>query len=150
MQRNWVERSSPFGYLIPLVNAHSSDITRSSIGRLAGELVLLPSALLPQHGVTWKAIDQRTIQASLKIDDEPVTLTMVLNPGGKLLKLTLPRWGNQTEDGSYTYIPFGGEYQEERTFGGFTIPYQINAGWWFGTDHYLEFFRATVEEAEFR
>ena len=136
--------------LIPLVNAHSPDIARSSIGRLAGEFVLLPSALLPQHGVTWKASDQRTIQASLKIDSEPVTLTLVIDPNGKLLKLSLPRWGEHTEDGSYTYISFGGEYQEERTFAGFTIPSQMSAGWWFGTDRYLEFFRATIEEAEFR
>jgi hypothetical protein len=69
---------------------------------------------------------------------------------GKLLKLSLPRWRNQTEDGSYNYIPFGGEFQQEKTFGGFTIPSRINAGWWLGTDHYLEFFRATVEQAGLR
>lgn len=136
--------------LIGLVNAHSSDIARSSLGRLAGELVLLPSALLPQRGVIWKAIDERTIEASLNIDGEPVTLTLVIDTDGKLLKLSLPRWGNQTDDSSYTYIPFGGEYQEEHTFGGFTIPSQISAGWWFGTDRYLEFFRATIKQAEFR
>lgn len=136
--------------LIGLVNAHSPDIARSSLGRLAGELVLLPSALLPQRGVTWKAIDDKTIEASLNIDGEPVTLTLVIDTDGKLLKLFLQRWGNQTEDVRYTYIPFGGEYQEERTFGGFTIPSQISAGWWFGTDRYLEFFRATIKQAEFR
>jgi hypothetical protein len=134
--------------LIPLVNAHNPDITRSSIGRFAGEFFWLPSALLPQRGVSWKAIDERTIQASLKVDDEPVTLTLFIDANGKLLKLSLPRWGDQTEDRSYTYIPFGGEYQEEKTFGGFTIPSQMSAGWWLGTDRYSEFFRATVEKAE--
>ncbi|GAB1541803.1 hypothetical protein NUACC21_44760 [Scytonema sp. NUACC21] len=136
--------------LLPLVNGRSPDIVRSSIGRLAGELVLLPSALLPQHGVSWKAIDETTIQASLKINDEPIILTLTIDPNGKLQKLSLPRWGDKTEDSSYTYIPFGGEYQEENTFGGFTIPSQISAGWWFGTDRYLEFFRATIERADFR
>lgn len=99
--------------LVPLVNAHSPDIARSGIGRLAGELVLLPTALLPERGVSWKAIDERTIEASLKFDDQPVTLTLVIDPNGKLLKLSLPRWGDYTEDGSYTYILFGGEYQKE-------------------------------------
>jgi hypothetical protein len=136
--------------LLPLVNASNPDVRRSSIGRLAGELVLLPSALLPQHGVSWKAIDDKTIQASLKINDEPIILTLTIDPDGKLQKLSLPRWGDKTKDSSYTYIPFGGEYQEEKAFGGFTIPSQINAGWWFGTDRYLEFFRATIERAEFR
>lgn len=136
--------------LVPLVNAHSPDITRSSIGRFAGEFFWLPSALLPQRGVTWKAIDEKTIQASLKVDGEPVTLTLFIDANGKLLKLSLPRWGDQTEDGSYTYIPFGGEYQEEKTFAGFTIPSQMSAGWWLGTDRYSEFFSATIEQAEFR
>lgn len=135
--------------IIPLVNAHSHDIQRSSIGRFAGELIWLPSAFLPQHDVSWQAIDERNIQASLKIDGEPVTLTLVIDADGKLLKVSLPRWGEHTADGSFTYIPFGGKVEKERTFGGFTIPSQINVGWWYGTDRYSEFFRTTIEQAEF-
>ncbi|MDZ8054365.1 MAG: DUF6920 family protein [Aulosira sp. ZfuVER01] len=136
--------------LIPIVNAHSPDTARASIGRFAGELIWLPSALLPQNGVSWQAIDDNTIQASLKIDGEPVTLTLTIDAEGKLLKLSVPRWGEHTEDGSFAYIPFGGEVQEEKTFGGFTIPSQMCVGWWFGTDRYSEFFCATIEQADFR
>jgi hypothetical protein len=135
--------------LIPIVNAYNSNITRSAIGRFAGESFCLPSALLPQQGVSWQAIDENTIQASLKIDGEPVTLTLVIDPEGKLLKLSMPRWGDKTDDGSYTYIPFGAEFHQEQTFDRLTIPTQISAGWWFGTDRYLEFFRARIEQAEF-
>ncbi|MBE9214139.1 hypothetical protein IQ247_15940 [Plectonema cf. radiosum LEGE 06105] len=135
--------------IIPVVNAHNQDITRSSIGRLVGESFWLPSALLPQNCVSWQVIDDNTIEANMKVDDESVTLTFVIDSNGKLLKMSLPRWGDKTEDGSYTYIPFGGEVLEERTFGGFTIPSQINAGWWFGTDKYFDFFRANIEQAEF-
>lgn len=135
--------------LVPLVNAHTHDIARSSLGRLAGEFVWLPSALLPQQGVIWQAIDEKTVQANFVIDDEPVTLTLIVDADGKLLKLSLPRWGDTTEDGSWDYIPFGVEFQAEQQFGGFTIPSQMNAGWWFGTERYLEFFRATIAKAEF-
>lgn len=135
--------------LVPLVNAHTHDIARSSIGRLAGEFVWLPSALLPQQGVIWQAIDERTVQASFVIDDEPVTLRLIVDADGKVLQLSLPRWGDATEDGSWNYIPFGVEFQAEQQFGGFTIPSQMNAGWWFGTERYLEFFRATIAKAEF-
>lgn len=48
--------------LIPLVNVHNPDTNRSAIGRLAGEMIWLPSALLPQRGVSWKEIDEKTIQ----------------------------------------------------------------------------------------
>ncbi len=135
--------------IIPVVNAHNQDITRSGIGRFVGESFWLPSALLPQNGVNWQAIDNNTIEANIKVDGESVTLTFVIDSNGKLLKMSLPRWGDKTEDGSHTYIPFGGECLSERIFGGFTIPDQINAGWWFGTDKYFKFFRATIEQAEF-
>ncbi|NJM17593.1 MAG: hypothetical protein HC836_05240 [Richelia sp. RM2_1_2] len=135
--------------IIPVVNAHNQDITRSSIGRLAGESFWLPSALLPQNGVSWQAINDNTIEANMKVDDEAVTLTFFIDSNGKLLKVSLLRWGEKNQDSSYTYIPFGGEVLEERTFGGFTIPSQINAGWWFGTDKYFDFFRANIERAEF-
>ncbi|MBD2308772.1 hypothetical protein H6G17_25205 [Chroococcidiopsis sp. FACHB-1243] len=131
--------------LFPLIDASNPNINRSSIGRLAGEFVWLPSALLPQQGVDWRAIDKNTIQASLKIDGEPITLTLVIDPDGKLLKFSLPRWGDRSPNGSWAYIPFGGEVQAERSFDGFTIPSQVSAGWGYGTSSYFESFRAAIE-----
>lgn len=131
--------------LLPLVNASNPNINRSSIGRLAGEFIWLPSALLPQQGVDWRAIDEHTIQASLKIDGEPITLTLVIDSNGKLLKFSLPRWGDRTSDGGWAYIPFGGEVQAERSFDGYTIPSQVSAGWGYGTDSYFESFRTAIE-----
>lgn len=136
--------------LIPIVNAQSPDMNRSAIGRLVGESFWLPAALLPQRGVSWRAIDTNTIQASLEFDNQPITLTFAIDSQGRLLKSSLLRWGDQTEDKHYAEIPFGGEYPAERTFAGYTIPSQMGAGWWFGTDRYFEFFRVTLDQAEFQ
>ncbi len=136
--------------LIPLVDAHNDNITRSGIGRLGAEYsIWLPSALLPHNGVSWQAIAHNTIQANLKIDNEPITLTLTIDSDGKLLKLSLPRWGDKTEKGDWQYITFGGEVQAEKTFGGYTVPSKISAGWWFGTDKYWAFFQPTIEQAKF-
>jgi hypothetical protein len=147
-QGNGRTRFSLWG-LIPLVNAHNPNVMRSAIGRWIGEYFWLPSALLPQNGVSWKAIDANTIQADLKADGEPIALTFVIDDRGQLLKGFLLRWGDQTEDKHYAKIPFGGEYAAEQTFGGYTIPAQMGAGWWFGTERYFEFFRVTLEQAQF-
>lgn len=136
--------------LIPVVNASNLDVIRSGIGRWAGEYFWLPSALLPQYGVTWQAIGPNTIQARLKADGETIALTFAIDDQGRLLRGSLPRWGNQTENGQYAEIPFGGEHQAEQTFGGYTIPSQMGAGWWMGTDRYFEFIRVTIEQAQFR
>lgn len=136
--------------LIPVINAQNPDVIRSGKGRFVGEFFWLPAALLPERGVRWQAIDQNTIQAGLKVDGKSMTLTFVIDDQGRLLQSSLLRWGNQTEDKQYTEIPFGGRYQAEATFGGYTIPSQMGAGWWFDTDRYFEFFRVTIEQATFQ
>ncbi|MBE9190648.1 hypothetical protein IQ230_09795 [Gloeocapsopsis crepidinum LEGE 06123] len=135
--------------LLPLVHASNHNITRSSIGRLVAEFIWLPSALLPQNGVNWQAIDENTIQASLKVDGELVTLTFTIDAEGKLRKLSFPRWSDLAKDTDWTYIPMGGEFPAERNFGGYTIPSQVILGYWFGTDQYYESFHGTLEQVEF-
>jgi hypothetical protein len=135
--------------LIPLVKEENSDVSRSSIGRCGGELFWLPSALLPQNQVSWQAIDNNIIQASFNIDSDTVNLTFIIDENGRVLEAKLPRWGNQTTDKIWQYIPFGGTFSQETSFQGFTIPSQINAGWWLGTEKYNVFFQATIEAADF-
>ncbi len=134
--------------LLPIVDASNANITRSSIGRLVAEYIWLPSALLPQYGVNWQALDENTIQASLKVDGEPVTLTLTIDADGKLIKLSFPRWSDLAKEKDWTYIPMGGEFLAERTFNGYTIPSQVILGYDFGTQ-YFESFQATLEQAEF-
>ncbi|WP_036477892.1 DUF6544 family protein [Myxosarcina sp. GI1] len=135
--------------LLPLVNAQNKNIDRSAVGRMGAEYIWLPSALLPQHNVAWQAIADNIIQANFKIDNEPINLTLTIASDGSLLKLSLPRWGDKTEDSNWQYITFGGETREEKTFDGYTIPAKISAGWWFGTDKYWEFFQSSIERAKF-
>ena len=135
--------------LIPLVDAQSKDVDRSSVGRLCVEYVWLPSALLPHNGVAWQAIDQNKIQANFEIDNEPITLNLTIDNNGKLLNVFLFRWADDTEDKNWQYIPFGGEVAAEQTFGGYTVPNKMDAGYWFGTDRYWAFFQPTIERANF-
>lgn len=130
---------------IPIVKQQNPDITRASIGRLAIEYIWLPSALLPQRGVRWNAIDDNTITASFEIDEEPITLTLVIDGDGRLLQVGMPRWGeDKQEKGKFAYLPYGAAFSAEATFEGYTIPSQIVVGWGFGTERYEETFRATV------
>ncbi len=135
---------------IPLVNQQNTNITRASIGRLAIEHIWLPSALLPQCGVQWQAIDENTIVASFNLDAEIITLTLEIDDNGRLLKVMMPRWGeDKTDKGKFAYLPYGAVFSAEATFDGYTIPSQTGVGWWFGTDRYEETFQATVNLAHY-
>jgi hypothetical protein len=135
--------------IIPVVNRSGSDVSRSARGRLAGESCWVPASLLPQRGVQWEAVDEESAQATITIHGETVTTTFFVSPEGRLQRSVLPRWGDQTEDGRFATIPFGCEVKAEQTYQGYTIPSEIGAGWWFGTDRYFESFRARIENAVF-
>jgi hypothetical protein len=120
------------------------------LGRMACETIWLPSSLLPQRGVKWEALDDESARAMMKIGEEMITLTLLVEPDGRLREVRIMRWGDQTEDGGFGFVPFGGQIQEECDFGGYTIPSKVGVGWRLGTDRYFEFFRAQIEGAVFR
>jgi hypothetical protein len=135
--------------LIPIVRAGGPDVSRSARGRFAGEAIWNPAALLPQRGVSWEHVDQQTARATLVVDDEPISLSLTVEPNGRLRSVQLERWGDRNEAGHYAPIPFGMDVLEERDFGGYTIPSRIAGGWWYGTDRYLDFFHGVISRAEF-
>ncbi len=135
--------------LVPVLNAAGPDIARSARGRLMSESIFVPSALLPQRGVTWEAADDRHISASWPVDGERATLALTLGEGGEVREAVIQRYGNVTPTREFAYIPFGARMERQQTFGGHTIPAQFRAGWWYGTDSYDEFFRATVIDVQY-
>lgn len=137
--------------VLPVVNASGSDVVRSARHRLAAESFWLPPSLLPGSAVTWRAIDDAHAEACVLIDDERIPVRLRVDPRGQLRTVQLDRWGDPDGTGHPSLHPFGGEVDEPRAFGPFTIPTRVRVGWFFGTarqDH-GEFFRATVHAADF-
>jgi hypothetical protein len=121
--------------LIPLpLSAAQSDVARSSRGRLVGEAVWCPTALVGP-GVMWEAIDADRARFTLRIDSEDVAVTLRIDTDGALRDVTLDRWGDVGVD-HFQRIPYGFAVESERTFDGVTIPTRIRGGWWYGTDRY--------------
>ncbi len=135
--------------LLPLIQAIGPDTTRSALGRLMGESVMVAACLLPRSGVQWAALDNEHIQATMTVAGETTTLTLTIDSAGQLHEVVLPRW-NVAE---HAYVPFGVAFSGQHMSGGYTIPAQMQAGWWYGTERYQQegaSFHATLETARFR
>ncbi len=136
--------------LVPIpFPSEPEDIARSSRGRLIGEAVWCPAALVGA-GVTWEALDADRARFTLTVDGEAVAVTLRIAASGALREVTLDRWGDVGVD-QFQPIPYGFAVEEERTFGGVTIPTRIRGGWWYGTARYDEAAAAsfTVTQARF-
>jgi hypothetical protein len=132
--------------IIPVMTGAGPDITRSAIGRLQGELAAWLPSVLQGDGGSWSAGASAGPRLHMEIFGEPAEIQLETDAKGSLKTLTMRRWGNP-DGGEARYIDFGVIAEEERRFGGFTVPSRIRAGWYFGTDRFDsegEFFRASI------
>jgi hypothetical protein len=137
--------------LFPVMTGTGSDITRSTVGRLQAESMLLPSVFCGD-AVSWNVMDSSHLHSSFVVQGERAELDFTLDQLGQLKTVKLPRWGNP-EGAECHYLDFGAIVEKEGTFCGYTIPTQLRVGWYFGTERFEpegEFFRATIDDAIYR
>jgi hypothetical protein len=134
--------------VFPVVSADGPDMTRSAAGRLASEIVLVPTAY---GGAAWTEGGPDTAVATWGAGDEQERVELTLGPAGQLRSVLMQRWGNP--DGRpFGRYPFGVSVDAQRTEAGVTVPAEIRAGWWRGTARQDagEFFRARISRVTFR
>jgi hypothetical protein len=137
--------------LLPFITASGPDITRSAAGRVNLECAWLPSVLC-RDDISWSVPEPSHIRASFKAHGEMADVDLAIDETGAPKTLSTARWGNP-EGTAFRYASFGGFAGKEATFGGYTVPASLRAGWHFGTDRFEregEFFRATIDSAEYK
>jgi hypothetical protein len=137
--------------VIPVVSAAGLDVTRSAAGRVNLESIWLPSALCGAD-VAWTGIDDQHFRGRFSAHGEAADISYAVDSEGRLRSVSMPRWGDPGNR-SFGYAICGGVADEERTFGGYTIPTRLRVGWHFGSERFEsegEFFRVTIDDAVFR
>jgi hypothetical protein len=143
--------------VIPVMTAGGPDISRAALGRVQIESVWLPTVLLAPD-VAWSASDPTHVGVDLHLAEHAAHLDLSIDADGRLRTACIARWGNpehaiHEDQIEFHEHPFGVIVSDERAFDGITIPSVMRVGWYFGTDRFEtegEFFRVTVDQAEFR
>ena len=118
---------------VPL-GGEAADVARSSRGRLVGEAVWCPTALV-HPDVRWETAGDHAARYTIPVDGDPVSVTLHVAETGALREVTLDRWGNPDGEPARLH-PYGFRVGAEGTFGGVTIPTEITGGWGFGAPGY--------------
>ena len=136
--------------VIPVARASGRDAARSAAGRLAGEAVWLPPALLPRFGARWKAAGDGEALVTTDVDGLEVTSTLSIDDDGRLRAARFDRWGDPSGNGDFGWHRFGMLATSHRSFAGLTIPDSGRVGWHIGTDRWDEgeFFRYRITVLE--
>jgi hypothetical protein len=93
--------------LLPVMRADGPDLSRSAAGRVAGEAMWVPTALLPRFGIDWSAADDHHLTARWRADSHEVALALVIDDQGRLRESVFQRWATRTGPAPSTCTPAG-------------------------------------------
>jgi hypothetical protein len=137
--------------IAPVARAGSNeDHARSAFGRYLTEAVFwTPAALLPGNGIQWEPVDDSTPRVIVTHMGLKQAVDVTVGADGQPSKVVFQRWSDSNPEKTFQLQPFGGSLSDYEDFGGFRLPTRVQAGNFFGTDDYFEFFKATVTAVRF-
>lgn len=107
------------------------ELNSGALHRYLAEAVWYPTALLPQSGVAWSAVDDRSALATLVDKDTKVSLEFRFNEAGEVTGIFSPgRYGRWK--GGYRQLPWEGHFADYQLSAGMLVPGRGEVGWYQG------------------
>ncbi len=137
--------------LLPVARAGGGpDHLRSAYGRGVAEAVFwTPPALLPQAGARWEAVDADTARVTLGRGALEQAVDLHVAGDGRPLWVRFQRWSDANPARRWQLQPFGGHLDDFRELDGIRVPFQVEAGNFFGTPDYVAFYRMRLRSLRF-
>ncbi|MCK6211637.1 hypothetical protein KZX45_13890 [Georgenia sp. EYE_87] len=134
--------------LVPVVRASGADLARSAGARAASEICWSPATAL-DPSVRWRDVSDTEVVALVPVAGEVRECTLRIDDGGVLRSCTTRRWA-RLDGGPWQWHTFGARTLAEGTFGGFTVPTRVVAG--YGDDYAGQgaFIRLAVDDVVHR
>lgn len=105
------------------------ELDAGALHRYLAEAVWAPTALLPQAGVVWTPIDERSALATLSNRGTTVSLEFRFGDDGAVTGIYTPaRFGHF--DGAYREAPWEGHFRDYILHSGMRVPRHGEVGWY--------------------
>jgi hypothetical protein len=110
-------------------DAGMPELNSGALHRYLAEAVWFPTALLPQSGIVWSAINGHSAMATLTDSGTSVSLEFRFNEVGEVTAIYSPgRFGNF--DGVYKQVPWEGHFRDYQVRAGMRVPLYGEVGWY--------------------
>ena len=107
--------------LLPVINtAEDNRLNQAALQRWLAEAVWFPTALLPDQGIMWEAIDDTRAQATVTDSGISVSLDFEFNDLGEIVSVYAPARYREV-DGDYERVPWKGYFSEYIEVDGYRI-----------------------------
>jgi len=105
------------------------ELDSGALYRFLAEAVWFPTALLPQAGVEWQAIDDHSALATLNDRGTSVSLVFRFDERDEVCRIYTPGRFGKFKDG-YRKVPWEGRFSDYRLCDGVRVPFYGEVGWY--------------------
>ena len=129
------------------------DHRRAAFGRMVAEAIFwTPAAMLPMlsaGNISWEAVSDSVARVTVSHEGLSQSVELTIGPDGQPSAVSFMRWSNANPEKVWQLQPFGGALQDFRSVQGFRVPFDVEAGNFFGTPAYFPFYKAKLESISF-
>lgn len=104
------------------------ELAEGALYRYVAEAAWMPTRLLPGEGLTWRAVDDTTAEATLRDGDVEVSVRFRFDAAGDIVGTLVPARGREVE-GVYVPTPWVGRFWDHAEINGFRVPLQGEVAW---------------------
>jgi hypothetical protein len=105
-----------------------TEVDQGELHRYLAEAVWAPTALLPQCGVEWTSVDDKTASASLTVGGTVVSLDFHFGPDDLVHRVYTPARMRDVQ-GRFDITPWQGRFERYERRGGVLIPTSAEVEW---------------------
>ena len=123
------------------------ELNSGTLYRYLAEAVWHPTALLPQSGVTWEAVNEKKAIAHFTKSNISIAVVFIFNSDDEIIGVyTKDRYGKFGD--KYIKYPWEGHFSDYREFDGIKIPTKGEVGWYLPDGWWL-FWKGNIVDAKF-
>lgn len=111
---------------IPIQRKRGPELARGEALRYLAEIPWVPQAILANPHLTWRAVDDRTVEVATSTHDEQIALQLVFNHAGDIAQTIAQRPRLEAGSTPTTWI---GEYAEYKQFDRVRLPSRGEVRW---------------------
>ena len=133
--------------VVTLVDANDdAELRQGALSRYLAEAAWIPTRLGTGPGLTWRAVDSNSAEATLVDRGTSVSLRFTFDATGDLMEVYGLR--QREVDGRYVETPWIGRFRDHQEVGGYRIPLHGEVAWVIeGAE--VPYWRGTIVEVEF-
>jgi hypothetical protein len=131
---------------VTLFDRFGPELDQGALLRLLSDFVLLPSVLLDERYVTWRAVDDRHARATLRVSGGSVSGTFEFGEDGLARSFSADRYLDSGA-GEPKLLPWSGDYEDYRAVDGLLVPHHFIGYWHVAGERipYVDFVLETPE-----